>query len=86
MAKLLEYKLRRYCLLGQDFNCYIPPPIRNTSWSTKHNDEYVTGVRIIKKIIMKNKEEEINHIVPTILKVNLYCQLYNFCLFLMVFL
>lgn len=59
MTSLLEYKIRRYCLLGHDYNFYVPPPVRNEYWSTRHRDEYVIGVRIIKKIVIKNNEKEI---------------------------
>jgi len=66
---LVEYKLRRYFYLGHEYNIYVPPSIRTSFWDSKHHDD-VTGVRIIGKIVTKNKTEEINSIVPIILKVS----------------
>ncbi|VVC28670.1 Hypothetical protein CINCED_3A009897 [Cinara cedri] len=67
---LIEYKLRQYIFLGHESSMYVPPPIRNSFWYPK--DKYyenITGVRIIAKIVNKNKAEEIDSIVPIILKV-----------------
>lgn len=66
---LIEYKLRRYVFLGHEYNMYVPPPIRHIFWEQKHQDT-VTGVRLIGKIVNKNKIEEIKSIVPTLLKVS----------------
>lgn len=66
---LIEYKLRRYVYLGHEYSMYVPPSIRNSFWAQKHHDDLI-GVRIIGKIIKKNKPEEINSIVPIILKVS----------------
>uniref|UniRef100_A0A2H8U049 SS-A/Ro ribonucleoprotein n=1 Tax=Melanaphis sacchari TaxID=742174 RepID=A0A2H8U049_9HEMI len=65
---LIELKLRRYFYLGHDYCIYVPPAIRTSFWNPKHHDD-VTGVRIIGKIVKKNKTEEINSIVPIILKI-----------------
>lgn len=65
---LIEYKLRRYVFLGHEYNMYVPPQTRHLFWQRKHHDN-VTGVRIIGKIVNKNKTEEINSIVPALLKV-----------------
>lgn len=65
---LTEYKLRRYIYLGHEYSIYVPPSIRTSFWPRRHHDD-VTGVRIIGKIINKNKAEDINSIVPIILKV-----------------
>lgn len=66
---LIEYKLRRYIFLGHEYCIYVPPSIRSAFWERKHYDD-VTGVRIIGKIVNKNKPEEINSIIPIILKVS----------------
>jgi len=66
---LIEYKLRRYLYLGHEYSIYVPPSIRTSFWDQKHHDD-VTGVRIIGKIVKRNKTEEINSIVPIILKVS----------------
>jgi len=55
--------------LGHEYCIYVPPSIRTSFWNEKHHDD-VTGVRIIGKIVKKNKTEEINSIVPIILKVS----------------
>lgn len=65
---LIELKLRRYFYLGHEYCIYVPPAIRTSFWVPKHHDD-VTGVRIIGKIVKKNKIEEINSIVPIILKI-----------------
>lgn len=67
---LIESKLRRYFYLGHEHSIYIPYESRKKFW--EHNPQhlyYLTGVRIIGKIINKNNPEEINSIVPIILKV-----------------
>jgi len=66
---LIESKLRRYIYLGHEYCIYVPPSIRTSFWNENHHDD-VTGVRIIGKIVKKNKTEEINSIVPIILKVS----------------
>jgi len=66
---LIEHKLRRYLFLGHEYCIYVPPSIRTSFWNEKHHDD-VTGVRIIGKIVKKNKAEEINSIIPIILKVS----------------
>ena len=66
---LIESKLRRYLYLGHEYCIYVTPSIRNSFWDQKHYDD-VTGVRIIGKIVKRNKTEEINSIVPIILKVS----------------
>jgi hypothetical protein len=66
---LIELKLRRYFYLGHEYCIYVPPAIRTSFSDPKHHDD-VTGVRIIGKIVKKNKPEEINSIVPIILKVS----------------
>lgn len=70
---LIEYKLRRYFYLGHEYSMYVPTTIRTSFWKQqqRHYDD-VTGVRIIGKIVKKNKIEEINSIVPIILKVGLH--------------
>lgn len=65
---LIEYKLRRYLYLGHEYCIYVPPSIRTSIWNQKHQDD-VTGVRVIGKIVQRNKPEEINSIVPILLKV-----------------
>ncbi|XP_060851709.1 uncharacterized protein LOC132930067 [Rhopalosiphum padi] len=65
---LIELKLRRYFYLGHEYCIYVPPAIRTSFSDPKHHDD-VTGVRIIGKIVKKNKPEEINSIVPIILKI-----------------
>ncbi|XP_029345221.1 60 kDa SS-A/Ro ribonucleoprotein isoform X2 [Acyrthosiphon pisum] len=65
---LIESKLRRYLYLGHEYCIYVPPSIRTSFWKENHHDD-VTGVRIIGKIVKKNKTEEINSIVPIILKI-----------------
>ncbi|XP_029348648.1 60 kDa SS-A/Ro ribonucleoprotein-like [Acyrthosiphon pisum] len=65
---LIESKLRRYLYLGHEYCIYVPPLIRTSFWNEKHYHD-VTGVRIIGKIVKKNKTEEINSIVPIILKI-----------------
>lgn len=68
---LIEYKLRKYIFLGHESSLYVPPPVRNSFCDPKdQNYDDVTGVRIIAKIVNKNKAEEINSIVPIILKVS----------------
>lgn len=67
---LIEYKLRRYLYLGHEYALYVPPPIKHSTLEKRHQDD-ITGVRIIGKIVKKNKIEEINSIVPILLKVNL---------------
>jgi len=67
---LIESKLRRYIYLGHEYCIYVPPSIRTSFWNENHHDDDVTGVRIIGKIVKKNKTEEINSIVPIILKVS----------------
>lgn len=66
---LTEYKLRRYLYLGHKDPIYIPPVNRASFWPRKYHDD-VTGVRIIGKIIEKEVVEDINSIVPIILKVS----------------
>lgn len=70
---LLECKLRRYIYLGNEYSIYVPPSIRNTYCKKKHQHE-ITGVRIIGKIVKKNKSEQINSIIPIILKVSQHHQ------------
>jgi len=55
--------------LGHEYCIYVPPSIRTSFWNENHHDD-ATGVRIIGKIVKKNKTEEINSIVPIILKVS----------------
>lgn len=66
---LIEHKLRRYVYLGHECAIYVPPPIRNNYWKNLAHQENITGVRIIGKIIKKNKIEDINSIVSILLKV-----------------
>lgn len=66
---LVEYKLRRYIYLGNEYSIYVPDSIRSSQCVKKHQDD-ITGVRIIGKIIKKNNSELINSIVPIILKVS----------------
>jgi len=66
---LIEYKLRRYIYLGNEYSIYIPPSIRTSYCKKKHQDD-ITGVRMIGKIVKKNKSEQINSIVPIMLKVS----------------
>lgn len=66
---LIECKLRRYFYLGHEYSVYVPPGIRKSYWEQRHHED-VTGVRIIGKIVKKNKIQEINSIVPIILKVS----------------
>lgn len=66
---MIEYKIRRYLFLGHENSIYVPPSNRALFWPRKHQDD-ITGVRIIGKIIKKNVVEDINSIVPIILKVS----------------
>lgn len=70
---LIEHKLRRYFYLGHEYSIYVPRPIKASYCEQRHHDD-ITGVRIIGKIVKKNKPEEINSIIPIILKVSL-CKL-----------
>lgn len=67
---LVEYKLRQYLYLGHEYSLYVPPPIKSSLLKKKDHDD-VTGVRIIGKIVKKNNTEQIQSIVPILLKVNL---------------
>lgn len=71
LYSLLEYKLRRYFYLGCENSIYVSPSIRNNKLKETYHDDII-GVRVIGKIVKKNKLEEINSIVPIILKVNYY--------------
>lgn len=73
---LIEHKLRRYFYLGHEYSIYVPQPIKASYCEQRHYDD-VTGVRIIGKIVKKNKPEEINSIIPIILKVS-FCELLSF--------
>ncbi|VVC32718.1 TROVE domain [Cinara cedri] len=70
LYSLIEHKLRQYMFLGHEKSMYVPPPIRNTFWDEqqKHYENF-TGVRIIGNIVNRNKTQEINSIVPIILKI-----------------
>ncbi|XP_050523905.1 uncharacterized protein LOC126895752 [Daktulosphaira vitifoliae] len=65
---LLEYKLRRYFFLGNEHSIYVPPQIKQKIYR-QENHNYLDGIKIIGNIVKKNKPEEINSIVPIILKV-----------------
>lgn len=65
---LIEHKLRRYFYLGHEYLMYVPPSLRTSSADKKYQSD-ITGIKIIGKIVKKNKPEEINSIVPIILKV-----------------
>lgn len=65
---LIEYKLRNYFFLGNEHSIYIPPPIKQKVYK-QENYDYMNGIKIIGNIVKKNKLEEINSIVPIILKV-----------------
>lgn len=79
---LIEYKLRRYIYLGHEYNIYVPPLIRKNIWKNPAHQENLTGVRIIGKIVKKNKIEEINSIVPILLKVFNISFLFLMCCFI----
>ncbi|XP_050423592.1 uncharacterized protein LOC126835217 [Adelges cooleyi] len=73
---LIEYKLRRFFYLGHEHSIYVPPPIRQKFWTKIHYECYI-GVKLIGKIVKKNKPDEIDSIVPIILKVHKEGKLYN---------
>lgn len=66
MSLLIEYKLRRYFNLGHKLSLYMPQSLRKQN--SKNHDETI-GIQIIEKIVNKNNINEINSIVPIILKV-----------------
>lgn len=72
---LIEYKLRQYLYLGNEYSLYIPPSLRPIYLDKKYQDD-VIGVRIIGKIVNKKKIEDINSIVSIILKVYKYIHLF----------
>lgn len=68
---LIESKLRRYFHLGHEYSLYVPTSSRKKFWKNyPQNFDDLVGVRIIGKIVRKNKPEEINSIIPIILKVS----------------
>lgn len=72
---LIEYKLRKYLYLGNEYSLYIPPSLRS-KYLDKKNQDYIVGVRIIGKIVNKNKIEDINSIVSIFLKVHIHIYIY----------
>lgn len=67
---LIEYKIRRYLHLGHEYSMYIASSMRSLNFEQNHQIN-IFGVKIIGKIVKKNKTDEINSIVPIILKVSL---------------
>lgn len=66
---LIELKLRRFIYLGHKKSIYVNPVRRSIFWKNDKNYYEITGMKLIANIIAKNKTEDINSIVPTILKV-----------------
>lgn len=64
---LIESKLRRFIFLGNEYPISIAPILRKPFWES---NEDICGVQIIGKTVKKNRTDEINSIVPIILKVS----------------
>jgi len=72
---LIELKLRRFIYLGQEHSIYVPPIHQKTFWKDKKYHYETVGVKLIGKILKKNKTQEINSIIPIISKVGQLSQL-----------
>lgn len=66
---LIEIKLRRFIYLGHTNSIYIHPKHQKTFWKNEKDHYELHGINLIQKIIEKNKTEDINSIIPIILKV-----------------
>lgn len=65
----IEHKLRRFIYLGHKNSIYVHPTHQKTFWKSEKDHYKFIGVKFIQNIIKKNKTEDINSIVPIILKV-----------------
>jgi len=66
---LIEIKLRRFIYLGHDNSIYVNPIRQSKFWKQEKDHYEFIGMKLIANIIAKNKTEDINSIVPIILKV-----------------
>lgn len=66
---LIELRLRRFIYLGHKSSIYVNPIHQTTFWKQEKDRYELNGIQLIAKIIATNKTEDINSIVPTILKV-----------------
>jgi len=66
---LIEIKLRRFIYLGNKNSIYVNPIHQTTFWKNEKDLYELSGVLLIRKILEKNKTEEIDSIIPIILKV-----------------
>lgn len=66
---LIEITLRRFIYLGHTKPIYVQPIRQEKFWKHEKDRYELNGVKLIVKIIEKNKTEDINSIVPIILKV-----------------
>jgi len=66
---LIEIKLRRFIYLGHKKSIYVNPIRQSIFWKNEKDLYELNGIQLIANIIAKNKTEDINSIVPIILKV-----------------
>jgi len=66
---LIEIKLRRFIHLGHTNSIYIHPTHQKKFWKNEKDRYELLGIKLIHKIVEKNKTEDINSIIPIILKV-----------------
>jgi len=66
---LIEIKLRRFIYLGHTNSIYVNPTFQKIFWKDEKDQYELQGVQLIQKIIERNKTEDINSIIPIILKV-----------------
>jgi len=66
---LIEIKLRRFIYLGHTNSIYVHPKYQNKFWKDEKDLYQLQGIKLIQKIIERNKTEDINSIIPIILKV-----------------